>query len=428
MPSPGTRKRILIVSQFYHPDITAAAFRIKETADLLAARGHSVHVIAGEPHKARAPGEGPLDDGRIRVTRVPLYKSEGKGTWNYIGHYLSFMAGAVAASWRHPSRFDVVWASSPPLFTGVAGLAIARLKKARFVLDIRDLWPESAVVAGQLSQQGFLFRAAKQVELGLYRAADRITCVARPMAEYIAAAGGVPTPIVVYNGIPAACVDRMETAGAGFGRGSAGGADQREIPGAGAGPATGSATRLAAEAREILYVGNFGHVQNLELVLEAAKVLQDDGVSGLRFTLVGEGARRAALQEQARALGLTGVTFTGVLAKTEALRRMRDCDGLVLLLKDDGTMDKTIPSKVFDYMAAGRPILYGLRGEGREILARVPANLEFSPSSAASLADAVRRLLAAPPEQLATAVGNREIVRREFLREGMVDRLETAFT
>ncbi|NLI78905.1 MAG: glycosyltransferase family 4 protein [Candidatus Riflebacteria bacterium] len=406
MPSPGTRKRILIVSQFYHPDITAAAFRIKETADLLAARGHSVHVIAGEPHKARAPGEGPLDDGRIRVTRVPLYKSEGKGTWNYIRHYLSFMAGAVAASWRHPSRFDVVWASSPPLFTGVAGLAVARLKKARFVLDIRDLWPESAVVAGQLSPQGFLFRAAKQVELGLYRAADRITCVARPMAEYIAAAAGVPMPVVVYNGIPAACVDLMEA------------------PGPGADPAA----RPTAGGREILYVGNFGHVQNLELVLEAAKLLQDGGVAGVRFTLVGEGARRAALQEQARALGLTGVAFTGVLAKREALRRMRECDALVLLLKDDGTMDKTIPSKVFDYLAAGRPVLFGLRGEGREILARVPANLEFSPSSAASLADAVRRLLAAPPDLLATAARNREIVRREFLREGMVDRLETAFS
>ncbi len=409
MPSPGPRKRLLIVSQFYHPDITAAAFRIKETGDLLAARGHAVHVIAGEPHKARAAGEGPLDDGRIKVTRVPLAKAEGKGTWNYIRHYLSFMTGAIIASWRHPSRFDVVWASSPPLFTGVAGLVIARLKKARFVLDIRDLWPESAVVAGQLGDQGALFRAAKQVERFLYRAADHITCVAQPMADQIAATGNVPRPTVVYNGIPAGYLQELaETFPLDTHR-------DREGP------------PPSSPEIEILYVGNFGHVQSINIVLEAAHALQAAGFTDLRFTLVGAGARLAALREQAAALGLTRVTFLGVLPKPEALARMRRCGALVLLLKDDGTMDKTIPSKVFDYMAAGRPILYGLRGEGGEILGRVPGNLEFSPSSAASLVDAIKTLRAEFATRTAQAVGNREIVRTEFLREQMVDRLEHVF-
>ncbi|RCK77985.1 MAG: Glycosyltransferase [Candidatus Ozemobacter sibiricus] len=412
MPSPGTRKRLLIVSQFYYPDITAAAFRIKETADLLAARGHAVHVIAGEPHKARAEGEGPLDDGRITVTRVPLVKADGAGTWNYIRHYLSFMTGAILASWRHPPRFDVVWASSPPLFTAVAGLIIARLKKARFVLDIRDLWPESAVVAGQLGEQGLLFRGAKQVERLLYRAADRLTCVAQPMADQIAATGGVPRPTVIYNGIPARYLaDRPD----------------RAAPPPEPAPAEGAAPAPASRDLEILYVGNLGHVQSIEIVLEAARLLQAEGLTDIRFTLIGAGVRLPALREQAAALGLTRVAFPGVLPKPDALARMRQGSALVLLLKDDGTMDKTIPSKVFDYMAAGRPILYGLRGEAREILGRVPGNLEFSPSSAASLADAIKKLRAEFPARATQASQNREIVQAEFLRERMVDRLEALF-
>jgi len=340
----------------------------------------------------------------VKVTRVKLFKAEGKGTWNYIRHYMSFMLGAIYASWKHPSRFDIVWASSPPLFTGVAGLVISKLKKARFALDIRDIWPESAVVAGQLSAQGNLFQAAKIVERTLYKSADIITCVARPMAGYISGIAAGKQPAVIYNGIPRSYFDSM------------GGNDL-----------DGGRMAQAPGELEILYVGNMGHVQSLSVLIEAANLLQREGATGIRFVLVGEGAQRKALVEQAGALGLKNVSFTGILPKAEALRRMRECSALVLLLKADGTMDKTIPSKVFDYMAAGRPVLFGLGGEGREIFSRVSANMEFSPDSSDSLAAAVRRLRDEYPAVARTAAENREIVRREFLREAMVDRLEMEF-
>ena len=129
MSLPGKGKKILIISQFYYPDVTACAFRIKETVDLLLAKGHAVHVIAGEPHKGQIKGQ-QIDDGNATVTRVKLFKYSGKGKWNYILHYLSFMFGAVAASFKHPSRFDVVWASSPPLFTAISGYFVSLLKKS----------------------------------------------------------------------------------------------------------------------------------------------------------------------------------------------------------------------------------------------------------------------------------------------------------
>ncbi|HMM59538.1 MAG TPA: hypothetical protein PKC25_05320 [Candidatus Rifleibacterium sp.] len=103
MSSPGRPLKVLIITQFYYPDVTACAFRMQETAALLAEMGCEVHVIAGEPHKGQIDGQ-IIDDGRIKVSRVPLLKYEGRGKWNYIAHYLSFMFGAIRAAGRHKGQ------------------------------------------------------------------------------------------------------------------------------------------------------------------------------------------------------------------------------------------------------------------------------------------------------------------------------------
>ncbi len=391
---------ILIVSQFYSPDVTAAAFRIKETADLLAEKGHRVHVIAGEPHKGIVAGAGSADTGQISVTRVPLFKPAGKSKWEYILHYLSFMVGALAAARRHPRRFDIVWASSPPLFVAIAGYFIALSKRARFCLDIRDIWPDSAATTGKISSRGILFRLAKLAELWIYGRARMISCVAKPMADYIAKARPGQKPVVVYNGIPRHFLDRC-----------------REM----------SFVPSQPGVIEILYVGNMGYCQNLALVIDAAQRLRSKGVGRFRFSLVGEGVERSALEAAAREKGLDNVEFSGPVVKDEAIRLMCSCSALVLLLKDDGTMDKTIPSKVFDYMAAGRPILFGIRGEGKEILGNIPGNLFFDPSSPEALATAAIRLGENFAEMSAAARANREVVEARFTREMMVSRLAENF-
>jgi hypothetical protein len=344
MSLPGKPLKILFITQFYYPDVTACAFRIHETALLLKKLGCEIEVIAGEPHKGHVEGQKTDDDG-IKVTRVPLFKHEGKGKWGYIRHYLSFMFAAIKASARHRGPFDAVWASSPPLFTGIAGLVIARMKRAPLCLDIRDIWPESAVVAGQISEDGSLFRIAKVVEKLLYRLSDHITCVARPMAEYIKNLSG-RQPTIIYNAIPASMT--LEKAL----------------------PVESSPQRLT-----ILYIGNMGFCQTLSLVLDAASILREQKAEQIHFLLVGSGIERTMLEKSIKDRGLTNVEISGVVSKERAIEMIRNAHALMLHLKDDGTMDKTIPSKVFDYMAGGRPILYGLKGEACEILGTVAGNL-----------------------------------------------------
>lgn len=397
MLSAGKKMRILIISQFYYPDITACAFRIRETALLLADKGCEVHVIAAEPHKATV-NYMPLDDGPIRASRVRLIKATGKSKLNYISHYLSFMFGAIKAAARHKGKFDVVWASSPPLFTAIAGLVIARARKARFCLDIRDIWPESAVVAGQISGSGMLFKSAKVAEKVLYQVADLITCVARPMAAHIKSIAPKQEPLVIYNAIPAAMVAKEP-----------------------------SIADVANSCVKILYIGNMGFCQNLSLVVKAAVILRQRKIENIRFVLVGSGVEKNMIEKMVADKGLDNVEILPVVAKQEAIRLMSEAQGLMLHLKDDGTMDKTIPSKVFDYMAAGRPILFGLKGEARDILFESGGNLYYDPANASQLAEQAIKLRDDYGALALKAQANLELVKARFLRETMTDRLYDGF-
>ena len=397
MSSPGKPLRVLFVTQFYYPDVTACAFRMHETAQLLSSMGCDVEVIAGEPHKGDLGEQ--IDDGKVKVSRVKLIKYEGKGKWNYIAHYLSFMFGAIKASRRHRGAFDVVWASSPPLFTGMAGWAIARLKNTRLCLDIRDIWPESAVVAGQISGTGFLFKAAKVVEWLLYRLADQLTCVARPMADYIEKTSGGRRPQIIYNAIPHNMVSELPL------------------------PIESEPAPL-----RILYIGNMGYCQNLSLVIEAAALLAAEGNQQIRFVMVGNGVEKPMLEAAIKERNLSNVEIHGIVSKERAIEMIRETHALMLHLKDDGTMDKTIPSKVFDYMAGGRPILYGLKGEACDILGSVAGNLYYDPADPAQLAEQAKYLQQNYRQLALTASANLTLVKENYLRDRMAERLKEIFS
>lgn len=391
MLSDGPKLKILMVSQFYYPDITACAFRMHETATLLTQMGHEVHVIGGEPHKAQLEGE--IDDGGLRVLRVNLYKNIS-GKWNYIRHYMSFMLGAIRAARQLDKDYDVVWASSPPLFTGIAGYAIAREKGCKFCLDIRDLWPESAVVAGQIGDKGVLFRAAKIVEKLLYGAAHSITCVAKPMAEHIKAIEPSANPVVIYNSI----LNKFLA----------------EPP---------KAPEAKPSSINILYIGNMGYCQNLGLILDAAAILEARRQKSIRFKLIGSGVEREQLINSIKEKGIETVEVCDVVSKTESLELARKAHGLILHLKDDGIMDKTIPSKVFDYMAAGRPVMYGLKGEAASIISLKNGNLSYDASSAEGLAEAAEELFRNYESYGQRALENYEVVKKGYTREKMTVKL-----
>jgi glycosyltransferase involved in cell wall biosynthesis len=395
--------KILIVSQYYYPDITAAAFRIKEIADILSLKGHQISVITAKPHKCIIHSTDEIDDANVEVTRVTISKYSGKGKWDYIAHYASFLLnGLCHYIVKFGRRYDLIFASSPPLSVGLAGFFMSAIQGSKFVLDIRDIWPDSAVAAGQLHQNSKLYRLGKIIEHWLYQKADLITCVSIPMAEYIQGLINTDKVVVIYNGVPSQYLDieshRDE--------------EYKEL--------------FQDNKINITYLGNMGYVQSLQIILEAAKQIQKE-LPDVRFYFIGDGVEKKKLEEFKKASLLDNVVIMGPVLKEKAMQLMRNSSALFFQLKSDVVMEKTVPSKVFDYMTAGKPILFGIKGEGKMILEQVKGNIYYQPESVESFINAVRKLKKKYNQLSKYAKENKSVVEKYYTREKMVDKLEEHF-
>jgi len=393
---------ILIVAQFFPPDITAAAFRIGDMAKHFMSAGHRVSVFTTYPHKGEA-AEGAADDpdlaaADIRRTRVPNVGSGG--LVNYLAHYLSFLFGSlghgVTAGLRG-SRPDVVWASSPPLFAGLSGRVLSMLYRCPLVLDVRDIWPDCAVSAGQIQRGSRAFRLGRWLESYLYSGAQHITCVARPMREYIARCTQAPVT-VVYNGVPERDGDLSSSS----------------LPSA-----------MGNSRRTLLYAGNLGRVQALDLLLEAwADVGRDDSSGDWRLRLIGAGALTGELKALADSLHLQDrVSIEPPMTRAHVIREMQSADVLYLSLKADDAFRLTIPSKIFDYLLAARPILAGVVGEGRDILEATGANLFHEPGNVDNLKSSLKEAMRRVTELERLADRNRTLVLAHYRRDQSADTL-----
>ena len=400
--------KILIITQFFPPDITAAAFRLGDTATLLAQAGHEVKVLAGEPHKGSAVGVKMEDlvDPNVDVVRCPIKQLERNGTKAYLGHYMSFVRSSIGKGWglwRTGWKPDVILCSSPPLFVGMSGRVLSRLFRRPLVFEVRDIWPDSAVAAGQLSQDGRAYRIGRRMEKHFYRKADHITCVAKPMVKYIRSQcpAKQEKPItVIYNGI-----------------------FKDLVPEASLPPAKPNGLRT------LMYAGNFGHVQDMDLIVKGFILAsRENRIANWQLRLIGTGTKLEELNQiiadhDASEL----VNVHPPVPREDVFKEMQSADALYLSLQKSFVLEHTIPSKVFDYLAMCRPIVAALSGEGRKILESTGANLCLAPGDETGLQVVLERLNTEVDSLQSSAKKNRALVLEKFTRETAVNNLMTAF-
>jgi len=400
--------KILIITQYFPPDITAAAFRLGDTATLLAGAGHDVKVLAGDPHKGSAEGVKMEDivDASVDVRHCRIKKLDKKGMRAYIGHYMSFVRSSISAGIKIKKegwKPDVILCSSPPLFVGLAGRYLAFRFGRPWVLEVRDIWPDSAVAANQLSETGKAYKIGRMLEKYLYKKADHIACVAKPMASYIQSQcpKSSQKPIsVVYNGIQQGLV-----------------------------PSSSNPPQQPDGVRTLLYAGNFGHVQNIDLIVEGfVKATREGRIRDWRLRLIGTGAKLDELKKiiadnDAESI----VRLDPPVPRDVVFQEMQNADALYLSLQKSFILEHTIPSKVFDYLAMSRPIVAALSGEGREILAKSGANLCFDPGDTEALQTTLQALDADIDGLQSKAPANRDLVLEKFTREIAVEELISIF-
>jgi glycosyltransferase involved in cell wall biosynthesis len=387
--------RVLLVSQYFPPEVGATQSRMQSFAEHLADRGHDVTVISEFPNHPRGviPREYKgrfVEDDRsngYRVLRTWVKTNPEKTQVTRLEFYLSYMAMAALVAPR-AGRPDIVLATTPPLFTAAAGLGIARATGARFVLDVRDLWPAAATSLNQISG-GAVTTAAELLERRLYRSADAVVAVTKPFCEHIDRLREKrPSPVHIPNGT----LDIFFSA------------------------QTAPADRGGFT---LTFAGTLGIAQALPAVLDAAEELAD----GFVVQLVGDGPLRDPLIADAEARALTNVQFRRQLPLEEIPDVLAASHALLVPLAAHPTFRSFIPSKMIDFMATGRPVILAAAGEAARLAERSRAAVVVPPEDPQALADAVRWVRAHPTEAAAMGQRGREFARTR-LRSVQAERLE----
>ena len=364
--------RILIISQYHPPEMGAAATRWSDYARILADLGHEVFVISEVPNYPS--GTIPKDyigGNHFKFTRdsqdkycllhVPVWTNPRRNTIQRMGFFLSFMFSASYAALKI-RRFDRVIISSPPLFVGIVGILMKWIKRNQVVLDLRDLWPESAVILGELNN-GVAIYLGKKLEVLVYRTVDK----------FLFAVPGFKSHLEKFQTRPSSQSYPLMN-----------GVDQKYFIETGK-----TSSRREIEPFTVLYAGNFGLAQNLEIIINAAKELRQVPI---RFLLIGDGARRSDLEDQIKSSQLTNIELRPSVARDALIGIMRSAHIGIVPLIDSPLFLNAIPSKLLEYMACGLPCIVSIRGEVEELVARSGGGVCIEPENYTALAETISDL------------------------------------
>lgn len=393
--------RILVFTQYFTPEVLAPPARLHPIARILAQRGHDVEVICEVPnypdgvvqegYRGRATVHREMDGFGVRYVWVRT--SPVKTTRSRLLLYGTFMTSATVAGVLSP-RPDLVFASSPPLFTAIAAAVVAKRHRVPWVMDVRDPWPEAAVVLGELTNPR-LIAIAERLERRLYASAEAIVTVTEPFRADIASRIDDPAKItVVPNGTTQMWLDAGEAE-----------VDRSELG-------------LPSDRFLWTYAGNVGIAQGVDAAVDAAALLGDE----FELLVIGGGPLMEQLKERAAA-GSGNVSFRPMMQPAEAARHLRASDALLVPLGEQPALAKFVPSKLFDYCAVGRPVIVAARGEAPRLAGEAGAGLAVDPGDPEALAGAVRRLRDEPGLGEKLSANGREFA-GGYLRERQVERLE----
>lgn len=364
--------KLLVLSQYFNPE----QFIINDIVRTLIEQGHEVVVATGKPNYPdgqifpgyRAWGcqrERYLE--RVDVLRVPLWPRGKGGAKNMALNYLSFVAaGLVFFPWLLRKReFDAILVFAPsPITQAIPAIALKWLKNASLALWIQDLWPESLKATGFVNNRHLLRMVGWMVH-GIYAGCDRLLVQSQAFVEPVSRYA--PLKKIAYY--PNSIDGRVQ-------------ASDAEVP------------EMLLQVLEskfcVVFAGNLGTAQALDTLVQAAIELRDE--DNIRLVLVGSGSRLEWLQEQKQQHKLDNLLLPGRFPAAVMPAVFSRSAALLVSLSDESIFAQTIPSKVQAYLAAGRPIIASLNGEGARVVQASEAGIVVPAESVQPLVDAIRTM------------------------------------
>jgi putative colanic acid biosynthesis glycosyltransferase WcaI len=391
--------RVLIYSQHFPPETVATGRRAYDLAESMAKRGHQVTVITGVPNHPSSLGRQfcqpasrlEISPSGYRIVRVPVFRSQDARALHRLLTYGTFTLTAAWNGFRQ-ERPGAILAVSP-LPAGLAAMLVHWVHRAPLVFDLQDIWPDSAVAVGVM-QSSLALRLLRRLERFFYRRCALIVGITEGFRQYLLSLG-VPSErlAVIHNG-----------------------ADWQMFAAAEAVRPSGNLHQTDAKF-VVGYVGNLGLAQGLTTLLDAADVLREGPV---KFLLAGEGTDKPRLRKLARIGELRNVEFVDGVPRDQVAPILAACDAFLLVLRNHPLFDITIPSKIFEYMAAGKPILCSVGGEAAGLVSSARCGLVVKPSDGEALAAAIETLRGDPALCREMGESGKRCARERFSRDSLM--------
>ncbi len=395
---------VLIVHQAFAALNEPGGTRHHELARYLTKNGHKVTIIAspvsyltGSAPSSRIPLKTvEYDDDGITIHRAYTYPALHRSFVHRIFSFLSFMVTSFLVAIT-VSGIDLVWGTSPPIFQGVTAWVISRLKRVPFLFEVRDLWPAFAVEVGVL-RNPILIRASEWLEQFLYRKADLLILNSPGFIEHVQQRGANRIE-VVPNGADIEMFDIQED-----------GIEFRQFH------QFGLNGKFVA-----MYAGAHGMSNDLNIVLDAAQLLRDR--KRIEIVLLGDGKDKPSLVSRAKEMNLPNIHFIDPIPKSQMSQALASADACIAILKPLPLYATVFPNKVFDYMAAGKPVVLAIDGVIREVVETAESGIFVAPGNAEALAKAIITLSANRELCFRMGTNGRQYLEKHFDRRDLADQL-----
>ncbi len=357
---------VFIITQYFPPEVGAAASRWGDYSDILIKQNHKVTILCETPHypfskfnmgyknswtniESKSPN--------LTVIRSKAFASDRKSFIKKIIHYSVFMFSAITNSSK-VKNFDMLIISTPPLFTGIVGLYLTRFRNIKYFLDIRDLWPDSALELNQI-KKGFFYKLGKKLESKIYENASGFIFAVPSFKNYLKK---FPNKISrkpmlpLMNGVSMKFYEKSQS------------------------------LKVTTDSQfTVLYSGNMGLAQDLETIIKAAKMLQEYKIY---FRFIGEGVDKSKIEQLAKPF-LEKISFHKSMSRIKLIEYIKMSSVCLVPLKDKKLFYSALPSKMFEYMVCGKPVIAGVKGDAKNLIHKARAGKVIEPENPLKLSEAI---------------------------------------
>tara|TARA_Y100001935_G_scaffold254992_1_gene265990 strand:+ start:3457 stop:4656 length:1200 start_codon:yes stop_codon:yes gene_type:complete len=357
---------VFIITQYFPPEIGAAASRWGDYVNILINQGYKITVLSEAPHYPHKNYYSQYKNHWLKVEkkspnltilRSKAFASSRKGFVKKIIHYSVFMISGIINS-RLVKNYDLLIISSPPLFTGIIGLYIRYFRKKEYFLDIRDLWPDSALELDQI-KRGFIYKLGKKLELKIYNSAKGFIIPVPGFKSYFKNLSHEISKKPMFELINGISDDFLKE--------------------------SFSIETKPDKKFTVLYSGNIGLAQDLKTIINSAEILKNYDIY---FKFIGEGVCREEIEFLSKPLS-DKIDLLRPLPRKELIKHIKKASLCLVPLKDKKLFESALPSKMFEYMACGKPIIVSIKGDAERIVRDSKAGMVVEPENAKLLSEAI---------------------------------------